>query len=135
MSSFSELKFRAITTFQRTIANPLAKRSPSQVLLETTGRVSGEPRHTPIGGSRVDDAFWFVSEYGRKSQYVRNILANPQVRLRLDGTWHSGTAALLDDDDPRARLNTLPKGNSAAVRAFGTELLTIRVDLATDSAG
>lgn len=135
MSNFLELKFRAVTALQRAIVNPLAKRSASQVLLETTGRVSGEPRHTPIGGSRVGDAFWFVSEHGRRSQYVRNILANPQVRLRLDGTWHSGTATLLDDDDPQARLNTLPKGNSAAVRAVGTELLTIRVDLATDSAG
>lgn len=134
MSSFLELKFRAVTTLQRAIINPLAKRSASQVLLETTGRVSGQPKQTPIGGSRVDDAFWFVSEHGRKSQYVRNILADPQVRVRLDGAWHSGTATLLHDDDPVARLNTLPKGNSVAVRAVGTDLLTIRVDL-TDSAG
>ncbi len=131
MSSFSELKFRAVTTLQRTIVNPLAKRSPKQVLLETTGRVSGEPKLTPIGGSRLGDAFWFVSEHGRKSQYVRNILANPKVRVRLDGTWHEGTAILLDEDDPRARLDSLPKGNSSAVRAVGTELLTIRVDLTT----
>ena len=131
MSSFSELKFRAITTVQRAILNPLAKRSPKQVLLETTGRVSGEPRHTPIGGARLGDAFWFVSEHGRKSQYVRNILAQPRVRVRVDGSWHEGTAVLLDEDDPRARLNALPKGNSSAVRALGTELLTIRVDLTT----
>lgn len=129
MSSFSELKFRAVTTLQRTIVNPLAKRSPKQVLLETTGRVSGEPKLTPIGGSRSGDAFWFVSEHGRKSQYVRNILADPKVRVRLDGTWHEGTAVLVDEDDPRARLDSLPKGNSSAVRAVGTELLTIRVDL------
>jgi deazaflavin-dependent oxidoreductase (nitroreductase family) len=131
MSSFSELKFRAVTTLQRTIVNPLARRSPRQVLLETTGRVSGEPRLTPIGGTREGDAFWFVSEHGRKSQYVRNIVADPTVRVRLDGTWHEGTAVLLDEDDPVARLRSLPKGNSSAVRAVGTELLSIRVDLTT----
>jgi deazaflavin-dependent oxidoreductase (nitroreductase family) len=131
MPSFSQLKFRAVTAFQRTVANPMARKAPKQILLETTGRSSGEPRQTPIGGAVVGDAFWFVSEHGRKSQYVRNILANPQVRLRLDGAWRTGTATLLDDDDPVARLATLPKGNSSAVRALGTELLTIRVDLAS----
>lgn len=131
MSSFSDLKFRAITTLQRTIVNPLARRAPSQILLETTGRVSGEAKQTPIGGSRVGDEFWFVSEYGRKSQYVRNIMANPRVRLRLHGQWHAGTATLLDDDDARARLAKLPKANSAAVRVVGTDLLTIRIDLAS----
>ena len=129
MSSFSKLKFRAVTALQRTIVNPLARRAPSQILLETTGRVSGEPRHTPIGGARTGDEFWFVSEHGRQSQYVRNILANSEVRLRLNGQWHAGTATLVDDDDPRTRLASLPAGNSSAVRALGTELLSIRVDL------
>lgn len=129
MPSFPELKFRAITTLQRTVVNPLARLAPTQILLETTGRVSGQPRQTPIGGARVGDEFWFVSEYGRKSQYVRNILADPQVRIRLRGHWHTGTATLLDDDDAVARLRTLPKANSAAVRVVGTQLLTIRVDL------
>ena len=129
MPSFSELKFRAVTALQRTVINPMARRAPKQILLETTGRVSGEPRQTPIGGGLTGDAFWFVSEHGRKSQYVRNIAANPSVRLRLDGQWRAGTAVLLDEDDPVARLGTLPKGNSSAVRALGTELLTIRVDL------
>lgn len=129
MPSFGQLKFRAVTAFQRTVINPMARKAPKQILLETTGRSSGEPRHTPIGGAVFGDAFWFVSEHGRKSQYVRNILANPQVRVRLDGQWRAGTATLLDEDDPVARLATLPKGNSSAVRALGTELLTIRVDL------
>ncbi|HEX4221614.1 MAG TPA: nitroreductase/quinone reductase family protein [Pseudonocardiaceae bacterium] len=133
MSSFSDLKFRAVTALQHAIANPLMRRVPTQVLLETTGRVSGEPKHTPIGGSRIGDEFWFVSEYGRKSQYVRNIMANPRVRLRLRGQWHAGTATLLDEDDARARLATLPKANSAAVRMVGTELLTIRIDLITST--
>jgi deazaflavin-dependent oxidoreductase (nitroreductase family) len=114
--------------FQKRIANPMMRRLPIQTLLETTGRKSGEPRRTPLGGSRVGDQFWFVSEFGEKSQYIRNIAADPRVRVRLRGKWHSGTAHLVPDDDPRARLRELPQFNSFGVRTFGTDLLTVRVD-------
>ena len=46
--------------------------------------------------------FWWVSECGEKSQYVRNILADPKVRVRIKGCWHTGTAHLLPDDEARA---------------------------------
>jgi len=102
---------------------------PTQTVLETTGRVSGEPRRTPVGGRRIGTAFWLVSEFGELSQYVRNIKANPEVRVRIMGWWHAGTAVLLPEDDPHARLRTLPRFNSAAVKAMGSSLLTVRVDL------
>ncbi|MFF8426450.1 nitroreductase/quinone reductase family protein [Streptomyces sp. NPDC016566] len=124
------LKHRIVTRFQRHVANPLNRRIPAQTILETTGRVSGLPRPTPVGGRRVGDAFWIVSEFGFKSQYVRNIQADPKVRVRIGGRWHHGTAHLLPEDDAVARLRALPRFNSAAVRAFGTDLLTVRVDLA-----
>lgn len=115
-------------TFQKYV-NKVMRRMPFQTLLETTGRKSGEPRRTPLGGRRMGDAFWFVSEFGEKSQYVRNIQADPNVRVRLNGRWHRGTAHLLPDDDARARMRTLPQYNNIGVRAFGTNLLTVRVDL------
>jgi len=115
-------------TFQKYV-NSVMRRVPFQTLLETTGRRSGEPRQTPLGGRRVGDQFWFVSEFGENSQYVRNIKADPNVRVRLKGRWHRGTAHLLPDDDPRARMQSLPAYNNIGVRTFGTNLLTIRVDL------
>ena len=124
----AEVRDRITTAFQKNIANPLMRLMPFQTLLETTGRKSGEPRRTPLDGSRVGDQFWFVSEFGDKSQYVKNIQADPQVRVRLKGKWHSGTAHLVPDDDPHERLRSLPKFNSFGVRTFGTNLLTIRVD-------
>ncbi|WP_067274197.1 nitroreductase/quinone reductase family protein [Streptomyces jeddahensis] len=130
MSRFDESKFRAVTWVQRHIANPLTRRLPFQTVLETTGRKSGLPRRTPLGGRRIGDEFWLVSEYGEKSQYVRNIQADPRVRVRIRGKWHTGTAHLVPEDDARARLKSLPRMNSAAVRAVGTNLLTVRVDLA-----
>ncbi|MGW3357140.1 nitroreductase/quinone reductase family protein [Streptomyces bungoensis] len=125
----ADRKQRLVTSFQRRVANPLNRRLPFQTLLETTGRTSGLPRTTPVGGRRVGGSFWLVSEFGRKSQYVRNIQADPRVRVRIAGRWHRGTAHLLPDDDPVARLRSLPRFNSAAVRAFGADLLTVRIDL------
>ncbi|MEV6616794.1 nitroreductase/quinone reductase family protein [Streptomyces sp. NPDC051051] len=128
MSRLDDRRFRATTAFQRRL-NPLLRCLPFQTVVETTGRVSGLPRRTPVGGRRVGDVFWLVSEFGERSQYVRNIKADPRVRVRIGGRWHTGTAGLLPDDDPAARLRGLPRFNSVAVRALGTDLLTVRVDL------
>jgi deazaflavin-dependent oxidoreductase (nitroreductase family) len=122
---------RIVNLVQRHIANPVMRAVPIQTLLETTGRKSGQPRRTPIGGRLTGNEFWLVSEFGDRSQYVRNIEANPRVRVRVRGRWHTGTATVLPDDDARARLAELPRMNSAAVRAMGDNLLTIRVDLDT----
>lgn len=98
-------------------------------MLETTGRVSGRPRRTPIGGRLDGGTFWLVSDHGEASDYVRNIQANNTVRVRVRARWRTGRAVLLPDDDPYARLATLPRFNSAMVRALGTDLLTVRIDL------
>ncbi|MDN0194034.1 nitroreductase/quinone reductase family protein [Streptomyces sp. S.PNR 29] len=123
----AESQYRAVAAVQRRL-NPILRRLPTQTVLETTGRVSGLPRRTPVGGRRVGNSFWLVSEFGERSQYVRNIKADPRVRVRIRGRWHRGTAHLLPDDDPVARLRALPRLNSTAVRALGTGLLTVRVD-------
>ncbi|PQM48423.1 hypothetical protein C1Y40_01363 [Mycobacterium talmoniae] len=122
------LKRRVVHTVQRLVVNPIGRRMPV-TMLETTGRKSGQPRRTAVGGRVVDNQFWMVSEHGTHSDYVRNIQADPRVRLRLHGRWRAGTAQLLPDDDPAARLRQLGGLNSAVVRVAGSDLLTIRVDL------
>ncbi|MEV5782091.1 nitroreductase/quinone reductase family protein [Streptomyces sp. NPDC048448] len=129
MSRYPELKYRTVTAFQRRIGNPLLRRLPVQTLLETTGRASGLPRRTPVGGRLTGREFWFVSEYGERSQYVRNIKADPRVRIRVRGRWYAGIAHLMPQDDARARLRSLPRFNSVAVRAMGAGLMTVRVDV------
>jgi deazaflavin-dependent oxidoreductase (nitroreductase family) len=128
-TSAQRRKRRRVDFFHRHIANPITRLLPSQVLLETTGRNSGKPRRTPIGGRREGTAFWLVSDHGAASNYVRNIKADNRVRLRIWGRWRSGIAHLLPDDDARARLSALPRFNSALVRSLGTDLLTVRIDL------
>jgi deazaflavin-dependent oxidoreductase (nitroreductase family) len=111
------------------LANPIARRLPTQVLLETTGRVSGQPRRTPIGGRTVGDSFWFVSMNGEAAAYVRNIKADNNVRVRIGGHWRTGRAFLLPDDDAHARNAQFSWVNRTANSVLGTELLTIRIDL------
>jgi deazaflavin-dependent oxidoreductase (nitroreductase family) len=132
-----EHKRQLVTWLQVKLLNPpvraLAARglAPGVVLLETTGRKSGEPRRTPVsnGLEPGTDTFWIVAEMGRRAAYVRNIEADPHVRIRLRRGWRSGTAHVIDGDDPRTRLRTLSRLNAAGVRAMGTALLVIRVDL------
>jgi deazaflavin-dependent oxidoreductase (nitroreductase family) len=111
------------------IVNPIAVRLQTQVVLETTGRITGQPRRTPIGGRLAGDAFWFVSMNGEAANYVRNIKADDRVRIRIRGRWRTGRANILPEDDAIARNAQLSWANRTANRTLGTELLTIRVDL------
>jgi len=124
---------RITSWFHRHLANPvmrpLSRYIPGQAVIETTGRRTGLPRRTPVGGRIIGGSFWLVADHGLRSHYVRNIQASPQVRVRIGDRWHAGTAHLLPDDDPRARLRHLPWLNSLMVRLLGTDLLTVRVDL------
>ena len=130
-------KRKLVTALQVRLLNPpiraLAARglAPGVALLETTGRRSGAPRRTPVsnGLERGTNTFWIVAEMGRKAAYVRNIEADPRVRIRVRGRWRTGTAHVLDDEDPRARLRSFSRLNAAGIRALGGELLVLRVDL------
>jgi deazaflavin-dependent oxidoreductase (nitroreductase family) len=134
-------KRRASTFVTAKLLNPVVRATvrlglplPLVVILETRGRKSGQPRQIPVGKTLDGDTLWIVAEHGRKAGYVRNIEANPRVRLRVGRRWRTGTAHVLEDDDWRERQRRLPnKVNSAVVRAVGTEHVTVRVDL--DPAG
>ena len=102
----------------------------SYAVLETTGRRSGEPRRTPVGHFVEGGAVWIVAEHGARAGYVHNIRANPRVRIKLRDGWRDGTAQVLDDDDPQARLRRMGlRLNALVVRLMGTDLLTVRIDL------
>lgn len=110
-------------------------------LIETTGRRSGQPRRTPVGNGLIDDTFWAIAERGLRGDYVRNLLADPRVRVKAGGQWRTGTAEVLPDDDVRARVQTVLAARPGLARridaklldlsaaAHGTKPVTIRIDL------
>ena len=130
-------KRRVSTFITAKLVNPIVRTAarlgvplPMVVILETRGRRSGRPRRIPVGKAIEGDTLWVVAEHGRRAAYVRNIEADPRVRVRIGRHWLSGTARVLADDDWRERQRRMPnKANSAAVRLMGTERVTVRVDL------
>jgi deazaflavin-dependent oxidoreductase (nitroreductase family) len=130
----SALKRRFASAAGHYLWNPIVRliagRLPGgPAVLETTGRKSGRPRRTPVGNGLKGNVFWIIAEHGRHSDWVRNIAANPRVRVMVNGGWRRGTAHLMPDDDPVARQQGLDAFNARVVRFVGTELLTVRVDL------
>ena len=118
------------------LLNPVMRRAlearavPGWALLETTGRRSGRPRRVPVGDGLRGETFWIVAEHGRHADYVRNIEHDPRVRVKVGRRWYAGTAHLLPDDDPRARLRQLRRPhNDIGLRVMASEMLVVRVDL------
>jgi len=140
------MKQRIVHTLQKYLFNPPIKFAfaiglapPGYALLETIGRKTGKRRSTPVGNGRVGEQFWLVAEHGMKAGYVLNMAHNSLVRVKLRNglrvRWHTGSAHLLSDDDPRERQRWLATrlpgsaSNARAVRLFGTQLMTVRIDL------
>jgi len=137
MTAATDRKRRIVTALQVRLLNPPVRAlatlglAPGVALLETTGRRSGLPRRTPVtnGLQPGSNTFWIVAEQGRKAAYMRNIEADGRVRVRVERRWRSGVAHVVQDDDPRARQRGMPRIHAASVRAMGTELVSVRVDL------
>jgi hypothetical protein len=108
-SRLRQAKRRVARTVSNRLVNPpvrpLADRGPlggAWSLLETRGRRSGRPRVVPIGNGLRGDVFWIVTEHGDGADYVRNIKADPRVRVKAGGRWRTGTEqrAIRVDPDP-----------------------------------
>lgn len=133
-------KYRLVTAAER-INNRLTRFALRRgfapaafALLETVGRRSGRPRHTPVGNGLTGDTFWLIAAHGTQADYVRNLQHHPGVRIKIGRRWRTGTAVLMPDDDPAARSRTLPHSWDAAIgRWMASQPLTIRIDLAPDT--
>jgi deazaflavin-dependent oxidoreductase (nitroreductase family) len=136
LDALRRLKRRVSRTVTNRLVNPVVRTlvdrgvlDPAWALLETRGRTSGHPRVVPVGNGLRGDTFWIVTEHGRHADYVRNIEADPRVRVKTGGRWRTGTARITDED-PYQRLRRLRRPvNDALLLAVGTEQLVVRVDL------
>jgi deazaflavin-dependent oxidoreductase (nitroreductase family) len=134
------MKRRVSTFLSVRLFNPLVRAAARRGLplfgvglLETRGRRTGQPRQTPVGLSVEDNTAWLVAEHGHRAAYVLNIEADPRVRVLWRRRWRAGVAHVVPGDDPVARLRTLPRIHGASVRAMGSELLSVRIDLENEN--
>lgn len=103
---------------------------PGHVVVETRGRLTGKRRRTVVGAHADDDTIWIVAEQGRHAGWVRNLEVEPKVRVRYRARWRQARASISDGDDPRQRLESWNRpGHARLVKACGTELTTIRIEL------
>lgn len=61
-------------------------------VLTTTGRKTGKPRHRCVRAVRRGDVAYLVAIKGARTGWLKNIEANPQVRLRIRGGAFAGIA-------------------------------------------
>jgi hypothetical protein len=71
------VKVLIVRTLQRWTINPLVRlllgigiNPLGLAILETRGRVSGQPRRTPVGNGRMGNTFWIIAEHGARAGYV-----------------------------------------------------------------
>lgn len=133
---FERLAPRSVVRAYQRVNNrlmlPVLGRLPGWGVVETVGRRTGLRRQVPVGGRLTQDAFWLVAGDGRHSAFIRNLEANPRVRVRARGQWHDGTARVIVDDDPLPHLFRSNPLNGLFVWLANprSEMLTVRVDLA-----
>jgi deazaflavin-dependent oxidoreductase (nitroreductase family) len=109
-------------------ARSLAGIAPWWVVLETTGRRSGQLRRTPLARGPVEDgSLWLIAVHGAHSSWVANVRANPAVRVRLKGRWLEGRATAQPFDPKRAdRFNRYARSAPGTV---GIDPLLVQVEL------
>lgn len=137
-------KFKFERQLGRMLMNPVVAaldrvgiRSSLVVDLETVGRKSGEPRRVPLAGRADETGVWVISQHGRRAGWAYNIAANPEVRVRVNGEWRTGTATFEPDDDVRARARSFGGagrlGQSATaltMRAMESDPISVRITYA-----
>lgn len=60
------------------------KRGVRPVLIHV-GRSSGKTFYTPLDAHQIEGGYLFIMNYGRESDWVKNILASGSASLRVDG--------------------------------------------------
>lgn len=128
-------KFKFERRLGRLVMNPvvatldrLGVRSRLIVELETTGAKSGLPRRVPLAGRADEFGVWVISQHGRRAGWAHNIAANPEVRVRVNDQWRSGTASFEPSDDVRDRARTFGGAATAlTMKAMESDPVSVRI--------
>ncbi len=67
--------------------------------LTTTGRVTGRPHEIEIWFAARKDSLYLLSGGGRNADWVKNLLQNPSITVRMGKYIFHGTARLVEDKE------------------------------------
>jgi deazaflavin-dependent oxidoreductase (nitroreductase family) len=104
------------------------------LLLTTTGRKSGKPRVVPLQYEVVDGRYYLGAARGGKADWVRNLLADPRVTMRVGKSRLTGTAEVVTApnrfvDFLAVRMRRHPRMIGMMARAGGLPDAPNRADL------
>jgi deazaflavin-dependent oxidoreductase (nitroreductase family) len=86
------------------------------------------PRRTPLARGPVDDdVLWLAAVHGRHANWVRNLEANPEVRIKMSGRWHTARATVEAFDVTVAR--RFNRYARSGPRTLGIDPALIRIKL------
>jgi deazaflavin-dependent oxidoreductase (nitroreductase family) len=103
--------------------------------LTTTGRRSGRPHTIEIWFGLEGGRAYMLSGGGPRSDWVRNIMARPEVTLRIGDTVWNASGRVVEDPDEDARARRLLAAKYQRWRegkpmsGWAREALPIAVDL------
>jgi deazaflavin-dependent oxidoreductase (nitroreductase family) len=66
--------------------------------LTTTGRRSGLPREIEIWFTERDDRFYIIAEHRDRANWIRNIVANANVQVRVGDRQFAGVARIVGEE-------------------------------------
>jgi deazaflavin-dependent oxidoreductase (nitroreductase family) len=101
--------------------------------LTTTGRVSGKPHRIEIWFVLADETVYLMAGDRDRSDWVRNLMASPDVELEIGGRKRATQARVVDDDDDGdalARRLTLEKygPRNGDLSTWGRAALVVAVE-------
>ena len=102
--------------------------------LTTRGRVTGSDHEIEIWYVREQSTIFMLAGAGEQSDWVRNLQAEPSVRVRIDDVTHSGRGRVVTDadEDRHARAVVFEKyqpRNDGELVTWRERALPVAIDL------
>jgi deazaflavin-dependent oxidoreductase (nitroreductase family) len=92
-------------------------RFDDDMVVTTTGRTSGLPRHVVVGAIYIDDRLYVVNPFGDRAHWYRNLLVDPIVTLqRRARTWTARATRVTERDEAAMLYERTPGGTGTSLR-------------------
>lgn len=106
--------------------------------LTTLGRTSGDPHRIEIWFALEDDRVFLLSGGRDRSDWVKNLIANPAVILEIGEVTREGSASVLEagtpDDRPARELLVEKYQKKDELAEWGRNSLGVVIEFGTDEA-